>query len=173
MLDKLLATVFLTTLGFGALVATASAQERPKCYIIDNSGKLTDLSDLCNVSQKRSPNTPTNNASNDAPNIINNDNIIIDSQSLVEDEENNNQYILGENNFSFDSSSINSSYYIDNEIGMDYTAYLRQYRVFPTSLPRQLSRKQVFQFDDYPQSLTSILRQGQSRVPFIIYRYQI
>ncbi len=168
---KFLFTVFLTSLSsIGAIAPIAVAQERPKCYLIDSSGQLTDLTEICDASQKRSPNpAPT---TNDSLKIINNNNNIIGSEPLAtEVVEYDNTYILGEDNFSFDSNFIDSSYYIDNEIGMDYTAYLRQYRVSPTSITRQVSRKQVFQFDNYPSSLTSLLRQGRSRIPFIIYRY--
>ncbi|MEO1005753.1 MAG: hypothetical protein AAFW67_07865 [Cyanobacteria bacterium J06638_38] len=56
MIYKSLLKVFLTSVGlFGALTTAVAAQERPECYIIDNSGRLTDLTDLCNVSQGRSP----------------------------------------------------------------------------------------------------------------------
>ena len=170
---KLLFTVFLTSLsslvGF-APIAVAQEQERPKCYLIDESGQLTDLTDICNASQKRSQ--PPVPAANEDLNIINNN--IIGFKSLANEfVKDDNLYILGEENFSFDSSLIDSSYYIDNEIGSDYTAYIRQYQTAPTSVTREVLKKQVFQFDDYPDSLTSILRRGRSQMPFIIYRYQM
>ncbi len=168
---KFLLTIFLTSLSsLGGLTPIAVAQERPKCYLIDNSGQLTDLTDICNVSQKRSPKTePTTNEGQNVVNI----NIIDSKPSNLGFSEDDNVYILGEDNLGLNSSLINSSYYIDNEIGNDYTAYIRRYKVSPTSIVRQTLREQIFQFDAYPNSLTSILRQGQSRTPFIIYRYQI
>ncbi|WP_319421110.1 hypothetical protein [Pleurocapsa sp. FMAR1] len=171
---KFLLTIFLTSLSLiGVLTPIAVAQERPKCYLIDNSGQLTDLTDICNASQKRSPETDP--ATSESQNIINNNNnISIDSQPLdpglsVDD----NVYILGDNNLPVESSFIDSSYYIDNGIGTNYTAYIRSYQVSPTSLVRETLREQVFQFGTYPNSITSTLRQGRGRVPFIIYRYQI
>ncbi len=170
---KFLLTIFLTSLGsIGGLASIAVAQERPKCYLIDNSGQLKDLTDICNASQKQSPKTEP--VTNEGQNIINNNNINIDSKPLesklsVDD----NVYILGENNLSIKSSFADSSYYGGNEIGTDYTAYIRRYKVPPTSIVREALREQVFQFGTYPNSITSILRQGRGRIPFIIYRYQI
>lgn len=154
----------------GALTPVVAAQERPECYIIDNSGQLTDLSDICNVSQKRSPETSSANskpqriAKQDGvnPNLLN--------TGLPLD---NTVYILGENNLTSDSGLIDSSYFIDNEIGIDYTAYIRRYKIPPTSLTRQTLRKEIFQpdrFDSTPDRLTSILRGGRA-LPFIFYRY--
>ncbi|MBE9044746.1 hypothetical protein IQ255_10055 [Pleurocapsales cyanobacterium LEGE 10410] len=176
---KFLLTVFLTSLGsLGALAPIAVAQERPKCYIIDPSGQLTDLSDICDVSQKQSPDTETattDTATNDGLNIINNNNNTIYSEPSTRGlSEGSSTYILGGDDFSFDSGSsfIDSSYYIDNEIGVDYTAYIRRYKVPPTFLVRPTLKDQVFGFDHYRNSPTSILRRGQSRIPFIVYRYQ-
>jgi hypothetical protein len=166
---KFLLSVFLTSLGFSAFLPSAAAQERPRCYIIDGSGELTDLTDICDVSEKRSPApAPT---TNDGVTIINNNHNIGQpySNDVISGE---NRYILGDDDFSFDFG-IDSSYYIDNALGMDYTAYLRQYRVSPTSLTREALRDRVFQFDDYPKSLTSLLREGRNEIPFIIYQYQI
>ena len=170
---KFLLTIFLTSLGsIGGLTPIAFAQERPECYLIDNSGRLTDLTDICNASQKQSPKT---DATSEGQNIINNNNnVSIDSKALDSGfSADDNVYILGEDNLSIESSSIDSSYYIDNEIGTNYTAYIRRYKVTPTSIVRETLREQVFQFGTYPNSITSILRQGRGRIPFIIYRYQI
>ena len=168
---KFLLTIFLTSLSsIGGLTPIAFAQERPECYLIDNSGQLTDLTDICNASQKRSP--KTNPVTSKGQNIINNNNnVSIDSKALnpglsIDD----NVYILGEDNPSLESFA-DSSYYIDNGIGTNYTAYIRRYKVPPTSLVREALREQVFQFGTYPNSITSILRQGRGRTPFIIYRY--
>lgn len=169
---KSLLTVLLTSLSsLGAIAPITNAQERPECYLIDTSGELTDLSDICDVSQQRSPDTET--ATDEAPNIVNNNNNIIGFDPLATRLPlDDSAYVLGEDNFSV-GSAIDSTYYIDNEIGMDYTAYIRRYQTAPTSITRQTLKEQVFQFDAYPNSLTSILRQSHSRIPFIIYRYQI
>ena len=129
------------------------------------------MTNICNASQKRSPDVAT---TNEGLNIINNNYNIVGSNPLATGFSiDDSAYILGEDNLADNSSFIDSLYYIDNEIGIDYTAYLRSYRVSPTSITRQGLREQIFQFDTNPRSLTSILRQGRSRLPFIIYRYQI
>lgn len=166
---KFLLTAFLTSLSsIGVLASTAVAQERPKCYLIDSSGELSDLTDICDVSQKRSPKTAP--VTNEGSKITNN----IDSESSIKQQEANNNRYLERDAFSVESakSGIYSSYYIDNEIGSNYTAYVRRYRPSPTSLVRSTVREQVFQFNTFDRSLTSILRSDRSELPFIIYRYQ-
>lgn len=70
MTNKFLLTILITSLGLiGGLTPKAMGQERPKCYLIDDSGELTDLTDICNASQKRSPET---NVTNEGQNIVNN-----------------------------------------------------------------------------------------------------
>ena len=167
---RLLLTVFLTSLGSLALAPIAVAQERPKCYLIEPSGQLVDLTEICNASQRRSP---ENNPSADEDSNITNDNYdIISSQPGADDVlVGDRGFVLERDNIAF-RSGIDSAYYIDNEIGMDYTAYTRRYSVPSTSIVRPEFKERVFQFDTRPNSLTSILRQGQSRIPFIIYRYQ-
>ena len=170
---KFLLKIFLTSLGsLATLAPTAIAQERPKCYTIDDSGQLINLTDICNVSQKRSPQIDP--AANESPNTFNNNaNVVyfnsLDTEQLLDD----NLYILEENSLLSRSSIFDSAYYIDNEIGTDYTAYIRRYRTSPTSIVRQTLKEQIFQFDTDRKSLTSILREGQSEIPFIIYRYPI
>ena len=169
---KFLLKTFVTSLGFAILAPIAIAQERPECYIIDDTGQLTNLTDICNVSQKRS--SQISSASNESPNTINNNTNVINfnplDTGLLSDD---NLYILGENSLLSESDNLfNSAYYIDNEIGSDYTAYIRRYRTSPNSIARQTLREQIFQFDPYSQSLTSIIRRGHD-IPFIIYRYPI
>ncbi len=176
---KFLLTIFLTSLSsIGALTqtATAIAQERPECYLIDDSGQLTDLTDICNVSEKQLSETDpaTSEAQNNNSNNNSNNNIIIDSKSLETGLSlDDNLFILGKNSLSSKSGLIDSAYYIDNEIGIDYTAYIRRYKTSPTSIDRQTLREQIFQFNTIPDtttSLTSILRSSR-QLPFIIYRY--
>lgn len=167
---KLLLKIFLTTVGSLATFAPiAIAQERPKCYIIDNTGELTDLTDICDVSQQRSPQTAP---ATQSPNTVNNNTNVINFSPLDTGRQLDN-YVLGEDSFLNRSAVFDSTYYIDNEIGSDYTAYIRRYRTSPTSIARQTLREQIFQFDRHSQSLTSIIRRGQSDLPFIIYRYPI
>ncbi|MEL6440420.1 MAG: hypothetical protein AAFQ80_14325 [Cyanobacteria bacterium J06621_8] len=56
MIRKSLLKIFLTSAGLlGAMTTAVTAQEQPECFIIDSSGKLTDLTEFCNVSKERSP----------------------------------------------------------------------------------------------------------------------
>ena len=165
---KFILTVFLSSLGSIAALATRSvAQERPECYIIDDSGQLTNLTDICNATQKRSPEADT---TSDAQNVNRNVNIV-GSEAIEQVALDDSVYVLGETSLASKSDAIDSTYYIDNEIGSDYTAYIRRYQTPGTSFDRQTLREQIFQFDNKP-SLTSILRQGEARIPFLIYRYQ-
>ena len=167
---KLLLKIFLTSLGSLATFAPiAIAQERPECYIIDDSGQLRDLTDICNVSQKRSPQIAP---ATETPNTVNNNTNVINFNSLDTGLLLDNNYVLGENSLLNRSGVFDSAYYIDNEIGSDYTAYIRSYRTSPSSIFRQTLREQIFQFDSNYRSLTSIIRRGHD-IPFIIYRYPI
>lgn len=139
--------------------------DNPECFLIDNSGNLTDLTDLCNVSQKQAASKDF--AGSEPMNVDNN--IAVDDRLTID----NNQFILGENNVVDQPGAINSAYYIDNAIGGDYAAYVRQYQNTPTSLTRQTLREEVFQLNTNVSTsdrLTSILRDGRE-VPFLIYRY--
>ena len=165
---KILLTVFLTSLGsIAALAPIAVAQERPECYIIDESGELTDLTDICDATQGRSPSTDSNgNAQNVDRNVS-----VVSSEAVGEVGLDDNIYVLRDTSLLSESDAIDSAYYIDNEIGSDYAAYIRRYQAPQTAFDRQTLREQVFQFDTEP-SLTSILRRGEARTPFLIYRYQ-
>ena len=164
---KFILTIFLTSLGsIAALASTSVAQERPECYIIDDSGQLTDLTDICNTTQKRSRLT---DSTSDAQKV--NQNVNVGSNAIEEVALEDSVYVLGETSLASKSDAIDSTYYIDNEIGSDYTAYIRRYQTPGTAFDRQTLREQIFQFDTEP-SLTSIFRRGESRTPFLIYRYQ-
>lgn len=172
MINKLLFTALLTAFSsLGAFASTVAAQERPKCYLIDNSGQLTDLTDICNVSQQRSPEPAS--SSNENINIVNtNNNNLVDSRSSVDNVVVGDGLLVSGVNRADSSNLIDSAYYIDNEIGTDYTAYIRSYRVTPTFTTRKDLREQIFQFDNRRKSVTSILRKGRSQLPFLIYQYR-
>lgn len=168
MIAKFLLSILLTSLGsIGILAANAVAQEPPECYIVDDSGELTDLTDICNVREKKS--AETESSVNEAQNVNNNVNIIDSKPSKAGLSKNGSVYILGKNTLVRESELINSAYYIDNEVGLDYSAYVRTYQTSSTTKDRPTLRELAFQFDTNP-SLTSILRHS-TRVPFIIYRY--
>lgn len=171
MTNKLLFTALLTALSsLGAFASTVTAQERPKCYLIDDSGQLTDLTDICNVTQQRSPEL---SSSNEGINIVNtNNNNLADSRPSVGNVVVGDGLLVSGVNRTDSSNSIDRAYYIDNEIGTDYTAYIRSYRVTPTSTTREDLREQIFQFDDRRKSVTSIIRKGRSQLPFLIYQYR-
>jgi len=173
MTNKFLLTIFITSLSFvSVLTPKAIAQERPKCFLIEESGEFTDLTDICDVSQKRSPAATTS----EGENVVNNNINIISSDSDSEYTKTgvsvNDGFIVGADNSSGNSGLIDSSYLIDNEPGINYTAYVRRYTASPNSFDRQTSREQIFQFDNHYRSRTSILREGRSELPFLIYRYQ-
>ena len=161
---KFLLTISLASLSSFALIPKAFGQERPKCYIIDNSGELTDLTDICNASQKQ---LSEDFATNDGQNAI--DNINVDSKSVDTDSSSGDSIRVLGNNFDRESGSIDAIYYLDNEIGSNYTAYVRSYKAPSTSIDRRTLRERAFRFGAN-RSLTSTLRHGRE-VPFIIYRY--
>lgn len=170
MINKLLSIALLTAFSsLSAFASTVTAQERPKCYLIDNSGQLTDLTDICNVTQQRSPEPVS--SSNEGINIVNTNNNV-DSRSSVDNVVVGDGLLVSGVNRADSSNLIDSAYYIDNEIGTDYTAYIRSYRVTPTSTTRENLREQIFQFDNRRKSTTSILRKGRSQLPFLIYQYR-
>lgn len=167
MVYKFLLTISLASLGsFAGLGLEAVGQERPKCYIIDNSGELTDLTDICNVSQKQS--SGNNSASSDGQNIVNN-NININSESAGIESSSSDRVLVLSQNSERKAGSIDSTYYLENEIGSNYTAYVRSYQAPLTSADRRTLRNRAFGFDR-DASLTSVLRDDRE-VPFLIYRY--
>jgi len=171
MLDKFLLAIFVANFGFISILSSkAIAQERPKCYLIDESGELTDLSDICDVSQRETSASTTN----EGENVVNNNINIVNSDSASTRSEliSNEGFVVSADNSSSSSGAIDSSYLIDNEPGIDYTAYVRRYKSSPDSFDRLTSREQIFGFDDRNRSHTSILRRGRSELPFLIYRYQ-
>ena len=165
---SLLATLLTSFCSLGAIASMAAAQEPPECYIIDSSGKLTDLTDICNVREKRSSAADDNTG--EGVNIINNNNNITSSNQTPD----GSSSVFVADDLVAASTSSDSSYFIDNELGNNYTAYTRRFNVAPTAAVRQTIRDRSFQFDTFDarrDSLTSILRATQSRLPFIIYRY--
>ncbi|MEL6910257.1 MAG: hypothetical protein AAFR62_07090 [Cyanobacteria bacterium J06629_2] len=162
---SLLTTLLTSVCSLGALASIAVAQEPPECYIIDSSGELTDLTDICNVSQKRAANASA--APGEGLNIINNNNNITNSNPTPDSR----STVVAADSFVAESSLIDSSLFIDNELGNNYTAYTRRFNTAPTSVVRQTLREQSFQLDNSRDSLTSILRATQARLPFLIYRY--
>lgn len=171
MFDKFLFAVFIASFGsIGVMSPQAIAQEQPECYIVDETGELEDLTDICNVSQRRSPESSTT----EGENVVNNNINIVNSESgsVETGVATNDGFIIG-TEAAAENSGIDSSYLIDNEPGLDYTAYVRRYTTSPNSFDILTRREEVFQFDRHNRSFTSILRDGTSQLPFLIYRYQI
>jgi len=165
---SLLATLLTSCCSLGAIASIAIAQEPPECFIVDSSGELTDLTDICNVSKKRS--SASNADTGEGVSIINNNNNITNSNPTPD----SGSSVFVADDVVAASTSIDSSYFIDNELGNNYTAYTRRFNVAPTSAVRETIRERSFQLDPSRRdslSLTSILRDSQSRLPFIIYRY--
>ena len=172
MFDKFLLAIFIA--GFSSinvLTLKAVAQEPPECYIVDDTGELEDLTDICDASQKRSPDS--NSTTTQGENVVNN-NININNSDLNSGFGKvsvNDGFVVGADNSSV-NSGIDSSYLIDNEPGLDYTAYVRRYQTSLNSFDYLTRREQIFQFDNRFGSHTRILREGRSELPFLIYRYQ-
>ena len=162
---SLLKTLLTSFCSLGAIATVAVAQEPPECYIVDASGELTDLTDICNASQKKSSSTQNNTG--EALTITNNNSNVVNSNQTAD----SSSSVLVGDDLLVESSSIDSSYYIDSEPGINYAAYTRRYNTPSTSAVRQSVRERAFQFNTNRDSLTSILRESQSRLPFIIYRY--
>lgn len=186
MTHKFLLTVLLTSLSsIGLPTSIVTAQELPKCYSIDSSGKLTDLTDFCFAS-KRSPN-PVSAANKNSR--VDNINVIGINPLNAELSGNNidkSVNVLEGVDLAVESDLIDGSYFIDNEIGSDFTVYTRRFGSAPTSKQRRLLREQSFGFDSFRSndglgfgssfdssfdSPTSIIRRGRSKIPFLIYRY--
>jgi|GEM_PF-5307200 len=162
---KFLLTTLLTSFcSLGAIASIAVAQEPPECYIVDASGELTDLTDICNASQKKSSSAQNNTS--EALAITNNNNVVNSNPTA----DSSSSVLVGEG-LLVESSASDTSYYIDSEPGINYAAYTRRYNTSPTSALRQSVRERAFQFNTNRDSLTSVLRESQSRLPFIIYRY--
>lgn len=133
----------LATLSLFTFAQTAIAQERPECYIIEESGQLTDLTDICNVSKERSP--QTNPTSSDPNTASNNTNVV-----------NFNPVSTGGLGLT-GAGAFNRSYYYNSSIGSGYTPYTGDYS-YPSSVVNRTITKRTFRFYQYPKRPSSIIR---------------
>ena len=155
---KFLLKVFLTSLGCLFTFAPIAIAQRPECYIINESGQLTDLTDICNVSQQRSPQA-ARSANN--PNTANNNN----NTNVV----NFNPVSTGgllDNNYILRGGGLTTGVF-NRPIGLNYTPYAGGYS-YPTPVVNRTITKRTFRFYRYPKSPNSIIR---TRVFPSIYPY--
>ena len=137
---KFLLKVFLTSLGsLATLAPLAIAQERPECYIIEDSGQLTDLSDICNVSQQRSPQANSN--SSDTNTASNNTNVI-------------NLNPISTGGLGLTGTGVFNRSYYDRSLGLDYRPYAGGYS-YPTPVVNRTVTKRTYRFYQYPKRPSS------------------
>ena len=138
----------LATFSVFTFAPIAIAQERPKCYIIEESGQLTDLTDICNVSQQRSPQAPAANAPNTA---------------------NNNTNVVNIDPLSTGGSGLTGVFnpYYNNSVGLNYPPYTGSYIDSTPVVTRTVTRR-TFRFYQYPTRPSSTIT---PRVFPFIYPY--
>ena len=155
---KFLLKVFLTSLGSLFTLAPIAIAQRPECYIIEESGQLTDLTNICNVSQQRSPQVaPAANNPNTANN--NNNTNVVNFNPVSTGGILDNNYILGRRGL--------TTGVFNRPIGLNYTPYAGGYS-YPTPVVNRTITKRTFRFYRYPKSPNSIIR---SRVFPSVYPY--
>ena len=146
---KFLLKIF-ATLSLFTFAPIAIAQERPKCYIIEESGQLTDLTDICNVSQQRSPQASAASNPNTA---TNNTNVV-----------NLNPASTGGRDLT--GAGVFSPYY-NNSIGLNYPPYTGSDN-YPTPVVNRAVTRRTFRFYQYPKRPSSTIT---PRVFPFIYPY--
>jgi hypothetical protein len=140
----------------------ATAQSKPICFMTDNAGKVTDLSDICNVrsnqNQTNEPITRLNNLLDTAAND-NNEDVSVE-----------NIYFVGDGNVPFSLGTASSTYYTG-----DNPVYVRRYRSNVNTENRDATRRDLLEAGANGNNLI-VTPSGTSFVPgqtsFIIYRYQ-
>ena len=147
---KFIIKTFLTSLASLATLAPMAIAQRPECYIINESGQLTDLSDICNVSQKRSPRATT---ANNAPNTANNNTNVINLNAVSR-------------GYGLTGAGVSSPYY-NSPVGLGYTPYAGDYS-YSTPVVNRTITKRTYRFYQYPKRPSSTIT---PRVFPFIYPY--
>jgi hypothetical protein len=148
-------------LGIFGSASLATAQSKPICFMTDNAGKVTDLSDICNVrsnqNQTNEPITRLNNLLDTADNT-NNEEVQVE-----------NIYFVGDGDIPFSLGTASSTYYAGDE-----PVYVRRYRTAVTENRDAVRRDLLETGANGNNSIVTV--NGTSFVPgqtpFIIYRYQ-
>ena len=147
----------IATFSFFTFAPIAIAQERPECYIIEESGQLTDLTDICNVSRQRSSQVaPANN-----PNTANDNTNVVNFNPVDIERTLGNDYLLGGRSFLNRSATFNRS------IGFNNTPYTGSYIDSTPVVTRAVTRR-TFRFYQYPTRPSSTIT---PRVFPFIYPY--
>lgn len=146
---KFLLKVFLTSLGSLATLTPIAIAQRPECYIIEESGQLTDLTDLCNASQQRSSKAPAANN----PNTVNNNTNVVNFDPISTE----GRGLTG---------GVFNPYY-NSSIGFNYSPYTGSY-IDSTPVVNRTITKRTFRFYQYPKRPSSTIT---PRVFPFIYPY--
>lgn len=144
-----------TSLSLISLSQAVKAQTKQSCFMTETSGKVVDLSALCDTRKiERSPSGSSASPTNE------------DRQELK------NVYFIGDGEVPFTLGSSSSTYYVGETTGRS-SAYIRRYSNQATFTPREgikSSLSSFFQQIKDPNS-TLLIRNGQAQTPFLIYRY--
>jgi hypothetical protein len=146
-------------LGIFGSASLATAQSKPICFMTDNAGKVTDLSDICNVrSNQNQTNEPITRLNNLLDRVDN------------EDVSVENIYFVGDGDVPFSLGTASSTYYAG-----DNPVYVRRYRSNLTTENRDAVRRDLLETGANGNN-SIVTPNGTSFVPgqtpFIIYRYQ-
>ena len=149
------------------------AQTEPSCFMTEPSGKVIDLSALCDTRQiKSSPAassaSPTNEDRQQLQPINNLARTNLNSEpSQISDRSANTVYFIGAGKVPFTLGASSRSYYV-GATTKGNSAYIRRYSKQPTFRPRAGIRSSFAELIEDSNS-TSIIRNRQ--IPFLIYRY--
>ncbi len=143
----------ISVMGSILLTEVTMAQVKPSCFMIDTSGTVIDLSDLCNSRSNRASNIKNTENLN---NIVN---TTINESALVNNAAGETVYFVGDGSVPFKLGSSANSYYTGKQ-----PVYLRRYQSSQTLGNIEASRN-------------ALLSSGErfivpARTPFILYRYQ-
>lgn len=152
-LTVIASTVVMSLVG----VEVAKAQPQPSCFMINPSGEVVDLADICNAKTQPRLNsnavTPTNNSLNRA---------FIPNRTEIPNRPIERVYFVGNGNVPFTLGTSSTTYYSG-----DRSAYVRRYRDTQRFTNRDDARNALLGIGENTRNVTF-----SGRTPFIIYRYQ-
>lgn len=170
LISKTTLSLLISVMGTILLSEVATAQNKPSCFMRDTSGKVIDLSDLCDSRSKKVSNTKNKENLN---NIVN---TTINESALVNNTTRRTVYFLGNGTVPFNLSSPANTYYT----GAQSAAYIRRYPTSQSVSNREASRINLLStgeilsrnINDRPiTTIPSSRLIVPERTPFIIYRY--
>ncbi len=151
---KIITTTVITSL-LG--VEVTKAEPQPSCFMINPTGEVVNLADICNVKLQRQLNsstpTPTNNTLNTA---------FIPNRTEIPNPPIERVYFVGNGNIPFTLGTSSTTYYSG-----DRSAYVRRYSERRRFTSRDDARNIFLGIESDSRTTTF-----SNRIPFIIYRYQ-